>query len=238
MNKAFVLLSGGIDSTTVLYSVERSKAWEYIEGVSVFYGQRHVKEIEYALRSCNALGVSHRVLDIASIMPNSMLTDRRVDIPNMSYSEIKGVSPTYVPFRNGLLLSMVAARAQKWVNDEQVGVAPAEAGIFFGAHAEDAQNWAYPDCTPEFIGAMANAIYVGTYHAVRLHAPLEELGKAEIVTMGDRLGVDWKNTWSCYAGGETHCGVCPTCRARRDGFEKAGVKDPTEYAQVRSSVVA
>lgn len=242
MNKAFVLLSGGIDSTTVLYSVERSKQWEWIEGVSVFYGQRHVKEIEYALRSCNELGITHRVLDIASIMPNSMLTDRRVPIPNKSYSDISGVSPTYVPFRNGLLLSTVTARAQKWVNDERkahedVDPSTISAGIFFGAHAEDALNWAYPDCTPEFIGAMAAAIYVGSYHAVRLHAPLAEMGKADIVRKGDELGVDWKNTWSCYAGGERHCGVCPTCRARRDGFEKAGIEDPTEYAQVRSSVL-
>jgi 7-cyano-7-deazaguanine synthase len=175
-----------------------------------------------------------------------MLTDPQIEIPNLSYSDIKGVSPTYVPFRNGNLLSLVTAKAQQWVNaeikrlsrDKMTDVDTAtklmrdSAGIYFGAHAEDAMNWAYPDCTPEFIGAMANAIYVGTYSCVRLHTPLEWLSKVEIIGLGESLGVDWENTWSCYKGDELHCGTCPTCRARKAGFVGAGVEDPTMYQDV------
>jgi 7-cyano-7-deazaguanine synthase len=155
-------------------------------------------------------------------MPESMLTDPQREIPNVDYKDIEGVSPTYVPFRNGQLLSKAAALAQ----------AEGFSELYFGAHAEDAQNWAYPDCTPEFIGAMANAIYIGTYHKVRLCTPLEWLTKTEVVALGDVLGVPFHLTWSCYAGGEKHCGTCPTCRARHQAFYDAVVDDPTEYADV------
>ena len=92
---------------------------------------------------------------------------------------------------------------------------PDAEAVYYGAHAEDAKNWAYPDCTPEFIGAQANAIYIGTYHKIRLHTPWMWLRKDEIITDGERLGVPWHLTWSCYKGGEFHCGSCPTCLARK-----------------------
>ncbi len=107
---------------------------------------------------------------------------------------------------------------------------PEAEAIYFGAHADDAANWAYPDCTPEFIGGMANAIYIGTYHKIRLYTPLMFMNKAAIIRLGNDLEVDWKLTWSCYEGKELHCGVCPTCRSRREGFIGAAVEDPTEYA--------
>lgn len=226
MNKAFVLLSGGIDSTTCLY--EACGSIGDVEAISIFYGQRHRKEIEYAKRSCGVLSVPHSVLDLSSIVPKTMLTDAAVVVPSVSYSELPtGISPTYVPFRNGLMLSAVASHITgKLAPDEK-----AEWALYFGAHAEDAANWAYPDCTPEFIGAMANAIYIGTYQKLRLYTPLEWLTKADIIKLGDSLGVDWRrDTWSCYKGEEKHCGICPTCRARRDGFKAANVEDPTEYA--------
>lgn len=237
IGRAYVLLSGGIDSSTCLHLAYRQFD-ENVVGVSVNYGQRHSKEIEYAARSCKSLNVRHHLLDLSSIMPQTMLTDVKAEIPNISYSEIKGVSPTYVPFRNGTLLSAVTSfvigelemfkkDAAAWPGEP----GEPEWGIFFGAHAEDAQNWAYPDCTPEFIGAMANAIFIGTYKQVRLHTPLEWLSKHEIIKLGVSLGVNWENTWSCYVGSDKHCGVCPTCRARRDGFAAAGVVDPTEYAE-------
>jgi 7-cyano-7-deazaguanine synthase len=263
--KAFVLLSGGLDSTTCLYKaiydygtpdteVDIAKRIvlnrnsvdiaedpiPWVEAVSIDYGQRHVKEMEYARHSCEMLGIKHTILDIGGILTgaNVMLTDRNVEIPNISYADIQGVSPTYVPFRNGTMLSVLAAHAQKWVNEENRHHAHAmyergeevSAGIYFGAHAEDAHNWAYPDCTPEFIGAMANAIYVGTYHQVRLHTPLMSLNKKEIVELGEKLHVPFDETWSCYAGGEEHCGTCPTCRSRRQAFKDAMVFDPTVYA--------
>lgn len=261
-SRAFVLLSGGIDSTTCLYIALRQ--FDEVEAVSIDYGQRHFKEILYAQATCKSLGIKHTELrlDPHSLGgENVMLTDESVVIPNISYDDIKGVSPTYVPFRNGTLLSLVAAHAQKWViqqiescidrlqdptgmdpDDDDYGLSREElrpivldtlhdiAAIFFGAHAEDAQNWAYPDCTPEFIGAMANAIYIGTYRTVRLHTPLTWMAKHEIILKGDLLGVDWCNTWSCYAGESLHCGTCPTCRARKEAFKRAFIVDSTEYA--------
>jgi 7-cyano-7-deazaguanine synthase len=274
--RAFVLLSGGIDSTTCLHraiadfapspevaahilgpdydgSVDGGVGW--VEAISVDYGQRHRKEVEYAAATCARFGIKHSVLNIRGILDGAgvMLTDAAEAIPSISYDEIKGVSPTYVPFRNGTLLSLIAAHTQKWVNAqiearvERLDATGAfsdraaakeqatrefrdSAGIYFGAHAEDAANWAYPDCTPEFIGAMANAIYVGTYGCVRLYTPIQWSGKVDVIRLGESLGVDWASTWSCYAGGDAHCGVCPTCRARRAGFEAAGVADPTIYA--------
>lgn len=261
--KAFVLLSGGVDSTTCLYKaikdfmpVHPAKGkvpGQYVEAVSVFYGQRHKKELEYARRTCDGLGVTHTVLDVGELLSGStvMLTDAslgKVEVPNISYSDIHGVSPTYVPFRNGLLLSAITAHAQKWVNAqlaeynkgwmETWGHEDPEsayrfkdtAGVYFGAHSEDAANWAYPDCTPEFIGAMANAIYIGSYQTIRLYTPIQWLMKVEVVELGEKLGVPWAETWSCYKGEALHCGVCPTCRSRKEAFIAAEVFDPTVYA--------
>lgn len=271
--KAFVLLSGGLDSTTCLFKAIYDYAPEeerdqvalgiktrlaessgyginWVEAVSIDYGQRHLKETEYARKTCQRLGIKYTTLDLSGLLvdKNTMLGNKDIEIPDISYADIKGVSPTYVPFRNGTMLSVLAAHAQKWVNGEQkkydenaeivllrgdgcdLGDKPS-AGIYFGAHSEDAHNWAYPDCTPEFIGAMANAIYVGTYHAIRLITPLQWLMKKDIVLLGASLGVPFENTWSCYAGENLHCGVCPTCRSRRDAFIQAGITDPTEYAK-------
>jgi 7-cyano-7-deazaguanine synthase len=230
--RAFVLLSGGIDSSTCLFLAGREYA--FVTGISVFYGQRHVRELDAAKVVCQLQSAEHHVLDLSAVIPKTMLTDTSREIPSLSYEEIEGVSPTYVPFRNGLLLSAAAS----WIMGERsrssveldLHEACAEWALYFGAHAEDARAWAYPDCTPEFIGAMANAIYTGTYRQLRLHTPLEWLCKADIIRLGDRLGVPWEHTWSCYAGGELHCGTCPTCRARRQGFIQAGVHDPTVYA--------
>lgn len=282
MKKAFVLLSGGMDSTTCLHQAifdympedpgiqlmygDKSIVAEalrhaepgrleipWVEAISIYYGQRHKKEMEYAKSTCARLGIKHTILDVGSLLRGDsvMLTDDsrgKVDVPNISYDQIKGVSPTYVPFRNGLMLSALTAHAQKWVNEQNkvygadvetihlqgmgadIGEKPM-AGIYFGAHAEDAHNWAYPDCTPEFIGAMANSIYIGSYMQIRLHTPIQWSSKAGVVTLGESLGVDWKNTWSCYKGEELHCGTCPTCLARKEAFQAAGVADPTPYAK-------
>lgn len=274
--KAFVLLSGGMDSTTCLYQAVYDfmpedpglslaygdkRIWEdvmreakpgdieinWVEAVSIYYGQRHKKEMGYAKGTCERLGIKHSILDVGSLLRGDsvMLTDDSrdtVDVPNIDYADIKGVSPTYVPFRNGLMLSALTAHAQKWVNDENQKFfasqensgngekSPVQAGIYFGAHAEDAHNWAYPDCTPEFIGAMANAIYIGSYMQIRLHTPIQWCQKAGVVELGESLGVDFANTWSCYKGEALHCGICPTCRSRRQAFIAAEIVDPTQYA--------
>lgn len=234
--KAFVLLSGGIDSSTCLALAHNQ--FEKVEGISIYYGQRHAREIRYAEKQCEILNIPHRIL-ACDALGGGMLTDAEQVIPDIRYDQIEGVSPTYVPFRNGTMLSMITAEAQRWVNEQPSGAQDAdqqrEAAVFFGAHAEDAHNWAYPDCTPEFIGAMANAIYIGTYHRVRLHTPLMWLQKWQIVRLGYPLRVQYEHTWSCYAGGEKHCGQCPTCYARQDAFMKANIPDPTDYATPRKA---
>lgn len=223
--KAMVLHSGGIDSTTCLAVAARDFSAAEVLSVSVRYGQRHSKEMNYAQASANKMGIAHTVVQ-APEMPHSMLTDPSVDVPDVTYADIKGVSPTYVPFRNGVLLSYIAALAQ---------AQKAEA-IYFGAHAEDAAGDAYPDCTLHFVGSMAAAIYIGTYHQVRLHAPIIEMLKYEVVALGQKLGVPWALTWSCYKGEDLHCGACPTCHARHAAFITAGVDDPTIYAAAPRAV--
>lgn len=232
--KAYVLLSGGVDSTTCLYLAANQFGRDNTVGVSVNYKQRHSKEVMYAADSCKALGIRHIVKDVARIIPDTMLTNEKRQVPDVSYDDIEGVSPTYVPFRNGLLLSTVVSQAH---GDRVLAEESQDAGevsldswaVFFGAHAEDAHNWAYPDCTPEFIGAMANAIFIGSYQQVRLHTPFMWQIKAQIIRFGSLIGVDYSRTWSCYKGGDLHCGVCPTCRARKSAFISAGVEDPTRY---------
>jgi 7-cyano-7-deazaguanine synthase len=226
--RTYVLHSGGIDSSTALAKAIRdSDTFDEVISVSVNYGQRHLKEIDYANQLAAHLSIERLIVDM-SRPPKSMLTDSHAAVPEMSYADIQGMSPTYVPFRNGQLLSRVAGVAQGWIlkgTNE-----PREATIWFGAHAEDAHNWAYPDCTPEFIGAMANAIYIGTYFKVRLVAPFMHYSKSQIVTEGFKLKVPYEMTWSCYKGEELHCGKCPTCIARKEAFVTAAVYDPTRYA--------
>jgi 7-cyano-7-deazaguanine synthase len=214
-------MSGGIDSTTCFHLAMRDHP--EVTGISIDYGQRHRKEIEFATAYCTSFNCQHHLLSIKNIIPRTMLTNATAEVPDISYAEIHGVSPTYVPFRNGLMLSAMASLVAGHLD------ALDEAVLYFGAHADDAAGWAYPDCTPEFVGAMANAIFVGTYYKARLLAPLQYLNKAEIIALGDRLDVNWSKTWSCYKGEDLHCGTCPTCRSRRQGFIAAKIKDPTDY---------
>ena len=232
------ILSSAMDTVTeshLAIALAQQGEFDFVEGVSVYYGQRHSKEMLFAEKQCSARGVTFHTIKLPLALEGGMLTDPSIPIPNKSYADLPaGVSPTYVPFRNGTLLALVAARAQAWVagGSENLREAKgeAEAVIYFGAHAEDAHNWAYPDCTPEFIGAMANAIFIGSYQTVRLVTPFMWMEKHQIIDVGDALHVDYANTWSCYAGGELHCGTCPTCRARKEAFRIAGVRDPTQYA--------
>lgn len=233
MPRAAVLLSGGIDSTTCLLIAIQDFGLENVVGVSIDYDQRHSKEVEHARNYCHTVGVYHYVLDLSGIIPKTLLTDESRDVPNVAYSEIEGISPAYVPFRNGLMLSALASWLHGHLLDHEGDADWEESAIYFGAHREDAHNWAYPDCTPEFIGAFANALFVGTGHRIRLHTPLQWLMKKDVIALGDKLGVYWLQTWSCYKGGFTHCGICPTCRSRRDGFVQAGVADPTTYEFTR-----
>jgi 7-cyano-7-deazaguanine synthase len=241
IRKTFVLHSGGLDSSTALaLAVEQLSIMvgnpnlSQVVSVGMNYGQRHIREAEYAEKFCKEYCVDRLLVDMPP-PPRSMLTDPSIDIPDVSYADLpQGISPTYVPFRNGQLLSLIAGIAQGWVMEDSDN---REATIWFGAHAEDAANWAYPDCTPEFVGSMASAIYIGTYHKVRLITPFLHATKDAIVKMGAELLVPYEMTWSCYKGDDIHCGTCPTCRSRKEAFAVADVTDPTFYADVADSDV-
>jgi 7-cyano-7-deazaguanine synthase len=226
---AIVVLSGGLDSTVALAEALERNDWDsdLVGAVTFRYGQKHEKEIEAAevLRRYYLLAY-HHVIDLPLIFGGSgsvLIKENELEMPRASYQDIdesSGVSPTYVPFRNANFLSLATTIAL--VNDASE--------VWAGMHAEDAHNWAYPDCTPEFLGAMANAMYVGSYHAVRLVTPHMWRTKAEVVARGIELEVPLRLTWSCYNGGEYHCGTCPTCIGRIHAFRKLGQVDSVSYA--------
>ena len=222
MPKAYVLLSGGVDSSTAL-AMAHKKFDGRVCGIGVNYGQRHGKELDSALTIAKHFGAAFIEKNLEGLIGVGGLTDNNLVIPSVSYEELpEGVSPTYVPFRNGLLLSLAASIAS---------ADPEAVAVYYGAHSEDAERDAYPDCSVPFIVAMGQAISIGTYGKIQLHAPLMEMTKAEVVTRGTELGVPWGHTWSCYEGNTLHCGVCPTCRARSEAFAIAKVLDPILYAQ-------
>ena len=220
--KGFVLFSGGIDSTTCLAIACDKLGRENVTAVGIDYGQRHIKELQQAGKICSLYGVQQIILELGT-QPQSMLTDAGSAIPNASYKELTGVSPTYVHFRNGQMLSKIAAYASSELGEHDTAI------IYAGMHAEDAEGDAYPDCRLDFVGTMAAAIYIGTYHKVRLSAPLIELDKSQVIKWGHELGAPYDLSWSCYAGEDMHCGTCPTCRARKEAFLVADVVDHTIY---------
>lgn len=236
MRKHFVLFSGGLDSAVVLFNVlaqARASNVETheVEAVGINYGQRHETELEHAQRITQRAGVAYSEIEIPSSLMAGALLASNDPIPSMSYGDLpKGMSPTYVPFRNGLMLSLLAAKAQKWVMAGEHETTRRKATLYIGSHAEDAENDAYPDCSPEFMSAMGHAIKIGTYGMVELSTPLIAMKKADVIKYGQAVGVPWAMTWSCYKGERVHCGECMTCRARHAGFIAAGVSDPTVYA--------
>lgn len=219
MSKAIVLHSGGLDSSVALANAVKHFGAKNVKSLGIHYGQRHEVELKYAEIFCEMFDVVREIVSLPPIKA-SRLTDPNAEIPKVSYDDIVGLSPAYVPFRNGLMLANAASIAQAEGFDY----------IVYGAHSEDALNWAYPDCTPEFNGAMANAIYTGTDRKVQLLTPLQWMLKSDIVVLGASINAPLHLTWSCYLGGEVHCGECPTCRARKKAFSDAGVDDPTVYA--------
>jgi 7-cyano-7-deazaguanine synthase len=224
MKKAVVLLSGGLDSATVL-AVARRDGFE-CHALSVNYGQRHQAELAAAKRVADALGArDHRViaLDLRAF-GGSALTDRSLDVPTDGAS--KGIPITYVPARNTIFLSLALAWA------EVLGAS----AIFIGANAVDYSG--YPDCRPEYLQAFEAMANLATRAAVEgnplvINAPLVRMTKAQIILAGVEAGVDFRLTVSCYqadAAGSA-CGVCDACRIRRAGFAAAGIEDPTRYLQ-------
>lgn len=226
---ALVLSSGGVDSTTCLGLAVEKFGVENVASVSFFYGQRHDRELRAADAVAAYYGVRHYTLDLAGIMQYSdsaMLAGSSQDVPHGTYAEQvhEGGRPnTYVPFRNGLMLSAAGALAMSLFPEE-----PCD--IYLGAHADDAAGDAYPDCSPAFTQAMDAALSVGTYGNVHLAAPFVNCTKAQVVEQGLALSVPYELTWSCYEGGETPCGTCATCLDRLAAFRANGAEDPVPYA--------
>lgn len=229
MRKALVLSSGGVDSTTCISIAIEELGADNVSTVSVYYGQKHRKELDCADKIARYYNIKHRVLDLSStgIMSDSncpLLEQSTQDIPEQSYAEQieqngEGMVTTYVPFRNGLLLASVAALAMSLYPNDDVD-------IYLGAHADDAAGNAYADCSQEFTTAMDKAISLGTYNKVHLIAPLVNLNKAEVVKRGLELGTPYELTWSCYKGEEVPCGKCGTCIDRANAFKANGISDP------------
>lgn len=229
--KALVLNSGGVDSTTCVGIAVNKYGKENVITASLYYGQKHDKELECARKIAEYYGVGHIEEDISNIMKYASnvcsLVKGGKDIQECSYEEqIKankdGRVDTYVPFRNGLLLSIATAYADSLFKDEEVEV-------YYGAHADDAAGQAYADCSPEFAEAMNKAINIGTYGKISVCRPLINMNKAEVVKIGLGLNVPYNLTWSCYEGKEKQCGKCGTCIDRKKAFKLNGVEDPVEY---------
>lgn len=225
--KAIVLSSGGVDSTTCIGMAVKKFGAENVITASLYYGQKHSKELECAKKIAEYYGVQHIEKDISTVMEYSncsLLKKSTEEIKHKSYAEQiaedgEGRVSTYVPYRNGLLLSIAAAIADSIFPGQQVD-------IYYGAHADDAAGHAYADCSPEFVSAIAEAISVGTYGNVHIVAPLINSNKAGVVKRGLELNVPYELTWSCYEGGEKPCGQCGTCIDRANAFKANGVEDP------------
>ncbi|MFT8949857.1 MAG: 7-cyano-7-deazaguanine synthase QueC [Liquorilactobacillus hordei] len=223
-----VLLSGGMDSAVCLALAIRKYGKENIIALAFSYGQKHSREIQNAQNVANYFDVKIVVANIdAQIFQgsSSTLLQGNGPIEHRSYGEIikesgEGTVDTYVPFRNGLMLSQAAALAYSQELAE----------VSYGAHSDDAAGSAYPDCSPLFFESMAKAISAGTGGKVTLVAPLIRNNKAGVVKMGTKLSVPFELTRSCYETDSVSCGQCGTCRDRIEAFKKNGLKDPIEYA--------
>jgi 7-cyano-7-deazaguanine synthase len=223
-----VLLSGGMDSATCLAELARSRE---VYALTVRYGQRHLRELESAHSLALRFGVrEHVTLDVPLAgIARSALTNLRARVPEGG-PRVDRIPSTYVPARNSILLSLALAFA------ETVGATT----IALGVNAIDYSG--YPDCRPEFLRAFERMARLATRAGVRggrlrLYAPLLRLTKADIVRRGDRFGVPWELTWSCYQGGAHPCGVCDSCRLRARGFAQAGRDDPLQSAiRARSAI--
>lgn len=217
---AVVIVSGGMDSVTLAYLLNGEGHDLHL--LSVNYGQRHAKEISYAQRCAERLGARFDVADISGIgrlLGGSALTDD-IDVPHGHYAA-ENMALTVVPNRNAIMLSLA------------YGVAVARDATLVATAVHGGDHYIYPDCRPGFIQAFDNmqreAVEGFGDESLRLHAPFIDKTKAGIVELGAELGVPYEYTWSCYEGGEVHCGLCGTCTERKEAFEIAGVQDPTEY---------
>ncbi|MCX4681495.1 7-cyano-7-deazaguanine synthase QueC [Streptomyces sp. NBC_01433] len=226
---AVLIFSGGLDSAVTAYKLRDEGAT--VSLLSFNYGQRHVKELAHAANLADQLGVSHDIVDLTSlgrILGGSALTDPAIEVPHGHY-RAETMRSTVVPNRNAIMLEIAAGAA----------VAARADAVAFGAHSGD--HAIYPDCRPEFFTLIEASMKAGNEGHIdagfQLVAPFLNLTKADIVREGARLGVPFALTWSCYEGGEVHCGACGTCVERQEAFAEAGVADPTPYVPAQKGVV-
>lgn len=214
--KVVVIYSGGMDSYTVLNKAINSGYAPF--ALSFNYGQRHLKELDYASQACQQLSVPHKVVDISAInqlLAGSSLTDD-IDIPEGHYQEAS-MKSTVVPNRNMILLSLAVGYA----------VSIEATKVFYGAHAGD--HAIYPDCRPEFVEKMKAVCQIANYEAVDIVTPYINDSKIDILSDGLAMGLDYNLTWTCYNGREKACGQCGACQERLEAFAKNNQVDPLEY---------
>jgi 7-cyano-7-deazaguanine synthase len=218
MMKVLVLVSGGMDSVVALYEAQAEH--DVVAGLSFDYGSKHNHcEIPFAKKHCEHFGIRHEVIDLGFMNTHfeSALLQSGEAIPDGHYEEAS-MKQTVVPFRNGIMLSIAAGFAESREAE----------GLVIASHSGD--HAIYPDCREGFMKAMGDAIQLGTYGEMALLRPFIDLRKEDIAARGKALGVDFSETWSCYKGGERHCGTCGTCVERMEAFGRAGMDDPTHYA--------
>lgn len=215
MKKGVIIVSGGMDSITLLYARKEDIAL----AVTFDYGSNHNKrEAELAKWHCEKLGIEHIIipLDFMHQHFKSSLLQGADAVPEGHYAD-ENMKSTVVPFRNGIMLAIACGLA------ESRGLG----SVFIANHAGD--HAIYPDCRATFIASMSEAMAYGTYEHIKVAAPFTHLTKSEIALIGHNYGVDYSKTYSCYKGGEKHCGKCGTCVERKEAFALAGIDDPTEY---------
>lgn len=215
MKNSAIIVSGGMDSITLLYDHKD----EIALGISFDYGSNHnAREIPFAKMHCERLGIKHITinLDFMHQYFKSSLLDGAEAIPEGHYAD-DNMKSTVVPFRNGIMLAIAIGIAESNNLDQ----------VFIANHGGD--HTIYPDCRPEFINAIDAAATAGTYNNVKVIAPYTKITKSDIARIGKRLGIDYAETWSCYKGGEVHCGTCGTCVERKEALAEAGIEDKTIY---------
>lgn len=219
--RAVVVVSGGLDSTTMAYSL-RARGYELV-AISFDYGQRHRKELEFAEQMAADLHAPWTLIDlhaagVTSFLTGSALTDESVTVPDGHYAD-ESMKITVVPNRNAIMLSIACALA----------VTRDAGAVAFGAHTGD--HFIYPDCRPEFVRAFEAMVNIAVEElaTIEILTPFLSMTKADIVRLGAELQVPFERTWSCYRGGALHCGTCGTCHERREAFALAGMTDPTVY---------
>lgn len=217
MKDSVIIVSGGMDSTTLLYD----RRDEIALAISFDYGSNHnAREIPYAEMHCKRLGIEHITipLDFMHKYFRSSLLEGADAIPEGHYAA-ENMKSTVVPFRNGIMLAIAAGVAESRNLTK----------LLIANHGGD--HTIYPDCRPEFISAMDSATNAGTYVGVRVVAPYTNITKGDIARIGKKLGIDYAETWSCYKGGEKHCGKCGTCVERKEALADADIEDRTEYEE-------